>query len=480
MKKAVSLKRVLTALASATIALNLPSTGIAAGERPDFDAAVAEILARIVEPTFPDRDFRIDDFGAKPETVVTEAIAAAIAACAEAGGGRVVIPGGQTFFTGPIHLRSNVNLHLEDGAVLKFSTDPNDYLPAVFTRWEGVEMMGYSPLIYAFEVENIAITGNGTLDGQASVENWWPWKGQERRGWREGDPHQYTARAVLFEMAEAGVPPEERIFAEGSYLRPMFIQPYRSRNILIQDITILRAPMWQIHPVLCTNVTIRGVTVISHGPNNDGCNPESSTDVLIEDSLFDTGDDCIAIKAGRNADGRRLAVPSQNIVIRNNVMRDGHGGVVMGSEMSGGVRNVFIDNCTMSSPRLQRALRIKTNSYRGGFVENVYMRNVRVGQVADAIFRVNFLYEEGAGGPHLPTVRNIILENVTSGQSRFPLYMVGFAESPIENVQIINSRFEGAQRPSVMHHVRNMTFDGYDQNTGVRSDMWGMPLPDAQ
>lgn len=464
----------LLALASLLATLQLP-TGLTASPG-NFDAEVAAILERIQAPVFPDRDFVITDFGASAGADATVAIRDAIRAAHASGGGRVVVPAGETFHTGAIHLLSNVNLHLGDGATLLFSTDPNDYLPAVYTRWEGVELMGYSPLIYAFEAENIAVTGKGTLDGQAAADNWWPWKGQERRGWKPGDPHQADARTKLFEMAEAGVPVEQREFADGSYLRPQFIQPYRSRNILIEGVTLLRSPMWEINPVLCNNVTVRGVTIISHGPNNDGCNPESCVDVLIEDCIFDTGDDCIAIKAGRNADGRRIAQPSENIVIRNCVMRDGHGGVVIGSEMSGGVRNVYVDNCEMSSPRLQRGLRIKTNSYRGGFVENVHMRNVRIGEVADAVFRVNFLYEEGAGGPHLPTVRGITLENVRSGRSKYPLYVVGFEDSLIEDVHLIDCQFEGAKEPSVIRHVKGLRFDNLIQNSGIRSDQWGMPL----
>ena len=147
--------------------------------------------------------------------------------------------------------------------------------------------------------------------------------------------------------------------------------------------------------MLCTNVTVRGVTVVSHGPNNDGCNPESCKDVLIEDCVFDTGDDCVAIKSGRNDDGRRVATPSENIVVRNCVMKDGHGGVVMGSEISGGVRNVFVEDCNMDSPNLDRALRFKSNARRGGVIENVFMRNVEVGRVAEAVLTIDFLYETG-------------------------------------------------------------------------------------
>jgi polygalacturonase len=232
-----------------------------------------------------------------------------------------------------------------------------------------MELMNYSPLVYAYGEENIALTGSGTLDGQASETSWWPWKGawKTHAEWASV-PNQLAARARLIDMVEHGVPVAQRVFGEGDHLRPQFIQPYGCRNVLIEGVTLLRAPMWQVHPVLCTNVTVRGLHISSHGPNNDGCNPESCRDVLIENTYFDTGDDCIAIKSGRNADGRRLAVPSENIVIRNCRMKDGHGGVTIGSEMSGGVRNVFVESCDMDSPELERALRLKTNALRGGFI----------------------------------------------------------------------------------------------------------------
>lgn len=441
---------------------------------------VPAILARIKAPTFPDRDFTITDaaFGAVADgrTPATAAIRKAIAAAHEAGGGRVVVPAGR-FLTGAVHLKSNVNLHLAEGATLAFSTDPADYLPAVFTRWEGMECMGYSPFIYAFEQENIAITGKGTLDGQASNRHWWPWKGNRVDGWEPGMPRQHEARAKLFEMAEAGVPVEQRVFAEGSYLRPMFIQPYRCRNVLIEGVTIINSPMWEIHPVLCTNVTVRGLTIRSHGPNNDGCNPESSRDVLIEDTIFDTGDDCIAIKSGRNADGRRLATPSENIVIRNCRMIEGHGGVVMGSEISGGVRNVFVEDCVMSSPDLDRAIRFKTNSHRGGVIENIYVRNVKVGQVKQAVILADFFYEEGDTGKFDPVLRNVVIENLTAGKAPHPLFLRGYERAPIGSITLINCRFEGVEKPSVISHVSRIELINVFQNTGAKTDEWGNPLP---
>lgn len=417
------------------------------------------VLARIQAPTFPDRDFPITQFGAQPGADCTAAIAAAIAACTQAGGGRVVVPAGE-WLTGAIHLRSNVNLHVTEGATLRWTFDLEKY-PVVFTRWEGVECMNYSPFIYAWEQENIAITGKGTLDGGATWETWWSWNNRN-----DGAPQrrQVPDRNRLIEYGEKGVPVEQRVFGPGHYLRPNFIQPYKCRNILIEDVTIIRSPMWEIHPVLSRNITVRGVKIISHGPNNDGCDPESSQDVLIEDTMFDTGDDCIAIKSGRNNDGRRVNVPSENIIVRNCVMKEGHGGVVLGSECSGGIRNVFVENCVMDSPELDRALRFKNNAVRGGILENVFMRNVRIGRVAEAVLTIDLLYEEGARGDHQPVVRNVQMDNITSSASPRVMFIRGFEGAVVENIRISNSTFENVTATEVIEHAGAISL----QNVTVR------------
>ncbi len=245
------------------------------------------------------------------------------------------------------------------------------------------------------------------------------------------------------------------------------IQPYKCKNILIEGVTIKNSPMWHIHPVLSTNITVRNVKVVGHGPNNDGCNPESCKDVLIEGCYFDTGDDCIAIKSGRNNDGRRVNTPSENIVIRNCQMKDGHGGVVIGSEMTGGARNIFAENCTMDSPNLDRALRIKTNSVRGGTVENVYMRNVKIGQVAEAVLKINFNYGEGDTGKFTPTVRNINMENVTSGKSKYGLSISGYERSPITGIHLNNCTFDNVEKSNVLIGVENLTLKNVKINGEV-------------
>jgi len=464
-----------SALAGAGL-LVAPGLEARGGARAWFDAQaphrgwgeVEAILARITPPTFPDRVFTVTDYGAVGDGArdCSAAFRQAIAACAGAGGGRVLVPAGR-FLTGAIHLRSGVDLHLSDGATIAFSRNPDHYLPVVFTRWEGVELMNYSALIYAFEQRDVAITGRGTLDGQAGDGHWWPWKGSKAV---PPEATQMAARARLIEMGARGVPVADRVFGDGSRLRPNFIQPYRCQNVLIDGVTIVNSPMWEIHPVLCRNVTVRNVAISSHGPNNDGCDPESCRDVLIEGCTFDTGDDCIALKSGRNEDGRRLAAPIENVVIRDCSMKDGHGGVVIGSEVSGGARNIFAERCRMDSPNLDRALRIKTNSVRGGFVEHVYMRDVTVGQVAEAVVTINLFYEEGDSGKFPPAVREIDVRNVTSGRSQYALLLRGYAHAPMRDIRVTDCAFDNVARDDVIEGVTGLALTNVRVNGKPRTE----------
>ncbi|MBR9919390.1 MAG: glycoside hydrolase family 28 protein [Bacteroidetes bacterium] len=441
-------------------------------DKPKADwSKMDDILASIQAPEFPDTTFSVLDFGAVADGTADclPAVSAAIAACNEAGGGVVDVPSGEYFVKGPIHLKSNVNLHISEGATLKFSTEAADYLPVVFTRWEGVECYNYSPLIYAFEQDNIAITGSGTVDGQAANENWWQWVDKEFFGWKEGMPSQADSmsRPRLFGWNTQEVPVEERILGEGAYLRPNFIQPYGCTNVLIDSITLRNSPMWCIHPVLSENVTISNVKVISHGPNSDGCDPEACRNVLISNCYFDTGDDCIALKSGRNQDGRRLKRPIENVVIRDCRMKDGHGGVVIGSEVSGGARNIFAENCQMDSPNLDRAIRVKTNKVRGGIIENLYCRNIMVGQVKEAVVRVNMRYPiySDTTQTFIPEIRNIFVENVKSSKSEYGVLIDGYSKDhPVESLVLTDCTFEGVEKGNSIENAKDLYFENFFLN----------------
>jgi rhamnogalacturonyl hydrolase YesR len=461
-----------------------PGTARAFGDASGNDTAdgwarVPGILKRIVAPTFPARDFDVTTFGAVGDGSAdcTAAFAKAVEACASQGGGRVVVPAGR-YATGPIHLRSGVNLHVTGGATILFTRDPRAYLPAVLTRFEGTELYNYSPLIYALDQHGVAVTGEGTLDGQADATHWWPWKGSKEFGWVKGQPDYRAARARLLAMGEDNTPVEQRRFGEGDYLRSSFIQFYRCTQVLVEGVTIRNSPMWEIHPVLSTNVTVRRVTIESLGPNNDGCNPESCRDVLIEHCLFNTGDDCIAIKSGRNGDGRRVHAPTENVIVRHCQMRDGHGGVSIGSEISGDVRYVYVHDCRMDSPRLDRALRLKTNARRGGVLEHVYMKDVTVGEVADAVLTIDFYYEEGPNGTFPPTVRDIELRRVTSRKSSYGWYLRGFADDPIRNVRLADCTFSEVAKGNRVECVEGLALQR-TRIAGPAAAPWSARIVDA-
>lgn len=424
-----------------------------------------QIIDSISVPVFSDKVFSVMDYGSVADGVFdnTKSFEDAIKACSQNGGGKVLIPKGK-YFSGPIHLEDNVNLHLDDGAEILFSTNPKDYYPLVHTSYEGTELMNYSPLIYAYKKKNIAITGKGILNGQASNDNWWPWCGKDVYGWKEGMGNQKDSLnlPVLMEMGENNTPVNERVFGENHFLRPSFIQPFECVDVMIKDVKIINAPFWVMHPIKCTNVIIDGVTVESHGPNNDGCDPEYSKNVWIKNCTFNTGDDCIAIKSGRNGDGRRVAIKSENIVIQNCKMIDGHGGVVIGSEISAGVRNVFAENCTMDSPNLDRAIRIKTNSKRGGVVENIYVRNIEIGQVKECVLKVNMFYGIYGvqSGDFIPVVKNIYLENITvKNGGEYGILAKGYKESPISNINFKNVSIEKVESPYSLENVENINFE---------------------
>ena len=414
----------------------------------DAWAKFPEIIKGITTPVFQNKVFNILDFGARPDGIFdnTVAIKKAIEKCTKKGGGVVLVPAGK-YFTGPIHLDNNVNLHLAEGAEILFNTDPAVF-PIVHTTFEGTECMNYSPLIYAYNKQNVAVTGKGTLNGQGSNEKWWPWCSSARYGWKNDTPNQKEDVYKLMDLADKNVPVSERIFGKGHYLRPNFIEFFECKTVLIQGVQIVNTPFWVIHPMKSVNVIVDGVSIKSHGPNNDGCDPEYSKNVWIKNTTFDTGDDCIAIKSGRDNDGRRVAIKSENIIVQDCKMYDGHGGVTIGSEISAGVSNVYVENCVMDSPELDRAIRIKSNSRRGGLVENVFVRNIKVGEVKESVLGIDLHYgvHGNQTGTFMPQVRNIFIENTTvkngglygilaKGHKGFPIKNIRFQDVIIEKVE---------------------------------------------
>lgn len=443
--------RFLSLTALFAVMLSFP-TGCATGKSKLTEAQIAEknsakawarlpkILKRIQPPKFPNRDFNVWEFGAEGDGVMdcTRAFAAAIDACSQAGGGRVVVPAGK-FLTGPIHLKSGVNLHVTKDATILFTTNVAAYLPVVFTRYECTEVMNYSPLIYAFEQKNIAITGEGTLDSQATNGVWHSWKSK-------------ADSTNLVAMGNRDVPVSQRIFGDGHFLRPCFIQPTRCQNVLIEGVTILGSPMWVISPLYCTNVTVSGVTVEAEGPNTDGCDPDSCTDVLIKDCNFSDGDDCIAIKSGRDRDGHRVNIPSRNIIIQNCHFNAGHGGVTCGSETSGGIANVYAEDCEFDSPDLDMALRFKTNPARGGYVTNVFIRNCKI---QTAKFGIHMTLRYGSAGArdgdYIPDMGDIDIRNCTfANLTKQPIFIEGYDNKiKIVDVTVADCVFEKAQTKGV-------------------------------
>ena len=440
------------------------------------DAQYKQIEQSIRVPQFAQKDYVITKFGAKTTNTAAKnqtAIQKAIDKCSKKGGGRVIIPAGQKFLTASIQLKSGVNLVVEEGAVLEFAFEPELY-PIVPTRWEGLDCWNLSPLIYAYQAKDIAITGKGTIDGGGSNETWWPWCGNVRFGMKEGGIAQNQgARARLLKQAEDGVPMDERRFGPTDGLRPQMVNFNQCEGILIEDVTLLRSPFWVLHPLLSKDITVRGVHVINNGPNGDGCDPESCDRVLIENCFFNTGDDCIAIKSGRNNDGREggqgkfAGLPSKNIIIRNCKFNNGHGGVVIGSEISGGCQNVFAENCEMDSPNLDRVLRIKTNSCRGGIIENINMRNITVGQCGEAVLKVNTDYEprEVCCRGYYPIVRNVLMENVTCQKSKYGVMIVGYQDPKlaytVNNITVRNCQFNGVYDKPI-HQIGNAQDVSYE------------------
>lgn len=432
------------ALAAAAIGeLPAPAGDVVAQAGP-WDQVPA-ILARIVAPTFPSRIFDIRDYGAvgNNSTDCTTAFRNAVNACNSAGGGRVLVTGG-AYRTGKIEFLSNVELHVAGGATIRFKTDFGSYLPPVFSRWQGIECYNHSPFIYALDKTNIAITGTGTIDGNAPAGDWSDWGG--------GGEHW----SRLQQQGRDGVPVSQRVYGSGTELRPNMVGLYRCTNILVEGVNLRNPAMWTLHPVYCTNITVRNVTFYSTNSQGDGLDLDSCTDAYVSGCRMDTNDDCVVIKSGRDADGRRVGRPTQNVVVENCKFSGRWGGITVGSEMSGGARNIYCQDCENNAADfagrypIKYPLYIKTNKQRGGVIDGVHLRRIRARNIERDGLHITTRYNNDTSGSNIPTVQNITVDGMTVTNGRSAVSFEGQSNVRIRGVHIANAHFTGMDEDNVI------------------------------
>ncbi|MFA9465615.1 MAG: glycoside hydrolase family 28 protein [Velocimicrobium sp.] len=437
------------------------------------------ILRQIEKPHIPNIEYLCSGFGIITDSneVQTFKLQQAIDTISRDGGGRLILPSG-TYLTGALRLKNNVELHLQSkDSILSFVNEEIEKnYPLVLSHWEATPCYNYSPLIYAYEAHDIALTGEGILEGGADEEHWWNWHHQVENAWSANKVDlQLHDRKALRKMNIDSVPVKERRFGTGHFLRPNFIQPIKCERVLLSDFTIQHSPMWQVNPVMCRSLTIDGITLSSHGANNDGCDPESCDGVHIVNCKFDTGDDCISLKSGRDRDGRIANIPCKNILIENNEFADGHGGITLGSEMSGGISKVVAVNNYFTSPNLTYALRFKTNARRGGIVEDIILADSVIEHVNGAAVHGTMIYEDGRNGDNLPVFRNILVENITAHGGDYGIFLEAFAEVPITGLILRNINIDSVDQK--MHSmnwdkpvIEDVTINGdeYPRPTKVR------------
>jgi len=431
--------------------------GVAAGAQESMDHSSLRVLS--LEESHQAAEavvagIRLTQFPPRCQSVMPGATRRALQQAIDdmclAGGGTVSLKAGEYMMDGSIFLKSNVNLHLEKGANLRFSGSPDDYLPVVASRWEGADYFGRSPMVYANRCENIAITGEGTIDARAE-EGFIAWNKDKKLS-----PRREKDEEKLRVLADKGVPVQERVFGKGTYLRPCCIEFYGCSTVLLEGVTIINSPFWTIHPLYSSDVIVRGITVKSNYMNNDGCDPDSSHDVLIENCTFETGDDAIAIKSGKNADGMRVGVPTRNIVIRNCLFATKANGLAIGSEMSGGVENVYLYNIDIPFPR-KRGVFLKSNKDRGGYIRNIYIDNIKIGNPRDAGIKISSDYGGWRGGNAVSDYDNIVLRNISiESVEKHGIFIQGFETAPIKNVTVENLSIGKAGTPVFVKYGKNI------------------------
>lgn len=418
---------------------------ISYGQQNDFPTATVDsIVKRIQLPIITSYRINVLTLGAKGDSITNnkKAFDKAMALCKKNNGGTIIVPKGIYKINGPIHFVSNVNLRIEKGAKIKFSDNPKDYLPMVLTSWEGTMLYNYSPLIYANNCENISISGEGTIDGEGG-KIWKTFKAKEGSG-----------KNLSREMNHNNIPLKERKFGEGYFLRPQMIQFLNCKKVLVENVRIENSPFWCLHLLKSESITIRGISYKSLNHNNDGIDPEYSKNVLIENVTFNNGDDNVAIKAGRDHEGRaNTGMPSENIVIRNCNFKGLHG-VVIGSEMSAGVKNVFVENCKTIG-YLKRGIYLKTNADRGGFIKNIFFRNIQLNEVEDCIYITSNYHGEGKG--FQSDISNLYFSKIICNKaSESGIVIQGFPDKKIRNISFNNIEIKSAKNALSNENAENV------------------------
>ena len=429
-----------------------------------WSESVPEILSNIILPVFPEKQFVITEEATFLANDIHTAVNIAIKRCHRAGGGRVLIPSGEWYCAGPIHLLSNVNLHLEEGATITFSDQAEDYLPLVKVRWEGTVCWNYSPLIYAFEAKNIAITGKGIIDGNG--KNW-------SKSWRKlQKPDQQRLR----QMGNDTIPEIQRVFGNGfldqdndgqddgfgdgqlHYLRPTTIELYGCQQILLQDFTVHNSPFWNVHPVFSQHITINNLRIEGGQLNDDGIDPDSCSDVLVNDCYIATEDDAIAIKAGRDQDAWHRE-GSERIVVQNCQLHSGVNAFTIGSEMSGGVKEIFVRDCAIAKGK--HALTFKTNLDRGGQVGDIFFRNITIDSVQKALFVFRMDYHGYRGNNYPTTFEGFYSEQISCNfVNGSALKVVGVPNAPIRRLWLKDINVKEATQANEWQFVEEVIEEG--------------------
>ena len=450
-------------------------------------------MDRVVAPQFPAYEVNLKDFGAVGDgsSLCTEAFAKAFAALEAKGGGKLVVPQG-VWYTGPIQLKSNVNLHLEKGAIILFSPDPDLYT-ITRTSFEGLETRRCQSPISGVNLTNVAITGHGVIDGNGEY-----WRPLKRMKVTESQWKTITSRGGAFKNPNYWFPDEESLKADNAaninvpnvksetdwgkikrFIRPVMVSLVSCKNVWLQGVIFQNSPAWNLHPLMCQNVLVEGVQVRNpaYAQNGDGIDLESCKNALIVNSTFDVGDDGICLKSGKDADGRRRGIPCENVIVNGCTVFKGHGGFVVGSEMSGGVKNVAVSDCQFTGTDV--GLRFKSCRGRGGVVENIYIKNTSMFDIQTDAITFDLYYggksavEALADGDDsknkkvetfkvdetTPAFQNIFIDHVICRTARRAAYFNGLPEMPVKNVNISDVEINNAQEGIVINRTDGVTLD---------------------